>query len=446
MIRHASAKQPVPPSLIWLTIAIASSLLLGFLLLGLVQTQSDRPDASSPGGPTSTSPVSKPSPTRSEPEPERTEASFTVLAGGDVLPHVPVHASARTGSGYDFGPLLAGVDPWVQGADLALCHLEVPFAPLGQKVSGYPMFAASADLAEAIAAQGWAGCSTASNHSVDRKFAGVVRTLDVFDEVGLGHVGTARTELEARQPARYTITVDGIDTVVAHLSATYGTNGLPIPTDQPWAVQLIDTDQLIQQAHAARESGADLVLVSIHAGNEYQTRPTDEQLRVASALAESGEVDLMIGHHAHVPQPMVKLDGGPSDEGMWVAYGLGNMISNQDSDCCIANTDSGLLLTADVRHIAGEPARVTSMHWAGITVDRLGGHRVYALADLLRFNNGIGTLSAEEIQARYERVKEAVGPQIPEQVSPPPSQDSAVTVDQRATSFQASSSEGASSS
>lgn len=410
-------------------------LLLGLIGLGINLPQ--RPTAgpaAQPAGAESTGPDSLPSspePQAPESEPEPTEAVFTLLAGGDILPHMPVHNSARTDSGYDFSPLLAGIDKWVRGADLALCHLEVPFTPDGQKDSGYPMFAASPDLARALPAQGWDGCSTASNHSVDRKFAGVARTLDVLDEVGLGHVGTARTEQESQEAQRYTVTVDGVDTVIAHLSATYGTNGLPIPSEQPWAVQLVDTDQLVAQARQARAAGADLVLASIHAGNEYQVKPTDEQVAVASALAESGEIDLMIGHHAHVPQPMTKLDGGPAGHGMWVAYGLGNMISSQDTHCCVALTNSGLLLTAEVTHVEGQGAEVTSMHWAGITVDRLAGHRLHALSDLIDLKDGTSHLSAQEIKARYERVKEAVGSDIPEQTSPPGPREATVVVIQR---------------
>ena len=99
------------------------------------------------------------------------EATFTILAGGDMLPHIPVHTSARVKSGYDFSPLLAGLDTWVAGSDLSICHMEVPLAPDGQKISGYPMFAASPDLARDMVTQGWNGCSTASNHSVSDTWA-----------------------------------------------------------------------------------------------------------------------------------------------------------------------------------------------------------------------------------------------------------------------------------
>lgn len=367
--------------------------------------------ATSTPSPAATTPEPAPTP---EPEPE--PAVFTILAGGDVLPHEWVHISARTADGYDFSPLLAGIDDWVASADLALCHLEVPFTPAGQKVSGYPMFGASPLLADDLVDQGWDGCSTASNHSVDRAYAGVETTLDRLDAVGLGHVGTARSAEEADAPQLYDVTVDGQVTRVAHLAATYGLNGLPMPAQQPWAVQLIDVDQLVDQARAARADGADLVIVSVHAGNEYQPVPTDQQVEVAESLAGSGLVDLMIGHHAHVPQPMALLPGGPDGAGMWTAYGLGNMISNQDTECCVPQTDSGLLLTATVEHTAGEAARVTGAEWTAITVDRKAGHVMHVLPEI---PDGAGTLSAGAVADRYDRVRDVVAGSAPERTAPP---------------------------
>lgn len=364
-------------------------------------------------------PTSTPAPTSAAPTPSPTtppDVAFTILAGGDVLPHTPVMTSARVGKGYDFGPLLAGLDAWVDGADLALCHMEVPVAPEDRALSGYPMFGTTPALVRDLAKQGWDGCSTASNHSVDKGFAGVARTLDVFDDEGLGHVGTARTADESAEPQVYRVTVDGQETVVAHLSATYGTNGMPVDADKPWSVTLIDEPALVEQARTARAQGADVVLVSVHDGTEYRTAPTEHQLEVADALAASGEVDLMIGHHAHVPQPMARLDGGPQGRGMWVAYGLGNMISNQDAGCCVAESSDGLLLVATVEREAGGPAHVTGMEWVGTTVDRRGGHRVLALAEL---DGATGKLSAKDVTSRAAHVREAVGSEIPELTRPP---------------------------
>jgi poly-gamma-glutamate capsule biosynthesis protein CapA/YwtB (metallophosphatase superfamily) len=354
-------------------------------------------------------PTPTPTPTRSP------DATFTIVATGDVLLHMPVQADAKTAGGYDFSPELAPLDRWVQGADLALCHLEIPIVPPGVTPSGYPIFGAPAQIAADLRQQGWDGCSTASNHSVDRGFAGVTATLGALDAAGLGHVGTARTAVEAAQPQLYRLEREGQTITVAHLAVTYGTNGMPLDAGKPWSVALIDPPAIIAAATAARAAGADLVIVSMQSGSEYVTQPSAEQVRVDQLLADSGVVDLVVGHHVHVPQPMAHLTGGPRGEGMWVAYGLGNYISNQDSNCCSPKTDSGLLMTAHVVKPPDGPARVTGLEWTGITVDRLGHHKVYAMPEATA---GIGTLSAAEVATRAGRVAQAVGVVAPDRLTP----------------------------
>lgn len=344
-------------------------------------------------------------------------ATFTVLAAGDLLPHGPVVRSA--GGGDDFAGLLAGLDPWVAGADLALCHMEVPVAPPGTAPSGYPMFGAPAGLVDAVAAQGWDGCSTASNHSVDRAYEGVVATLDAFDDAGLGHVGTARSKAERSAPQRYELERSGRTLTVAHLSATYGLNGLPMPPEAPWAVDLIDAERLVDDARRARRDGADVVLVSLHAGVEYTERLTDEQVDVVAELGDSGAVDLVIGHHAHVPQRIARVDGGPAGGGMWVAYGLGNLLSNQSAACCDARTSNGVLLSATfTQERPAGPTLVSKVRWTGTTVDIAAGHRVHALPEALR-DPGTTTLSQAELADRQERVEDAVRDAAAERARPP---------------------------
>lgn len=359
------------------------------------------------------------------PPPPPPDVELTVVAAGDVLTHHPVNASARAGDGYDFTPLFAAMQPWVAGADLALCHMEVPVAPAGTAPSGYPMFGAPAEIVTALRDGGWDGCSTASNHSVDRGRAGIEATLDAFDAAGLGHVGTARTAGEAARAQVYELTRPGGTVRVAHLATTYGTNGIPVPADAPWSVTTpVDTEAIVADAKRARDEGADVVLVSVHCCVEYVSDPTDEQQRIATELATSGVVDLLIGHHAHVPQPVVRLDGGPGGDGMWVAYGLGNYVSNQGAHCCSARTDSGLLLTATLHKPAdggpdeGGPARVTGVEWTAVTVDRGSGHRVEPMPSTA-LEAGVGGLGPAETRARWERVAQVVGDESPERTSPP---------------------------
>ena len=371
--------------------------------------------AASAAAPTSAAPTPTPTPTADP------DASFTIVAAGDVLPHLNVLDSARTADGYDFAPLLAGLDPWVSGADLALCHFEVPVAPAGTKPSGYPLFGTVDALVGALATQGWDGCSTASNHSVDRGEAGVEATIASFDAHGLGHAGTAVSQ-DQDTPQLYRLTRAGRTFTVAHLSVAYGTNGMPVP--HPWNVDLMDADRVIAEATAARAAGADLVLVSVHAGTEYRTAPTDDQIAFDQRLADSGQVDLVIGHHAHVPQPIAHLTGGPRGAGMWVAYGLGNAISNQDEACCAVETSSGELLVVQVtatgaipaHDVAAGPATVTGVSYAPITVDRRAGHRVHLLADI---TDGTPTLSATQVAQRLARVEAAAGTAAPVATAPP---------------------------
>jgi poly-gamma-glutamate synthesis protein (capsule biosynthesis protein) len=386
--------------------------------LGGLPWPADTDVVTAPSPTPSLSPTPSPTPTPT-PEPPA-DAVFTLVAGGDVLTHLSVNQSARIDGGYDFVPLLAPVDPYVAGADLALCHLEIPVAPPGVAPSGFPLFGAPAEIVPALAANGWDGCSTASNHSVDRGAAGVIATLDALDAAGLGHVGTARTAEEAAAPQVYRLEREGQSIRVAQIAATYGTNGLPVPADAPWMVNLIDTAALAAQATAAREAGADIVVASIHCCVEYVTDPTAEQVRIATELGASGTIDLLIGHHAHVPQPVDRVPGGPQGDGMWVAYGLGNFISNQGPHADLSpRTESGLLLTATFTKPMDGPAVVTTVDWTGITVDRRAGHRVLPLSELAAAGAGTQTLTPGEVLARHALVTAAAGAQAPERTAPP---------------------------
>src|SRR5699024_7616796 len=280
-----------------------------------------------------------------------------------------------------------------------------PLSMPGETPSGYPLFGAPEQIVGNLAGLGWDGCATATNHTLDRGADNAKYTLDVFDTEGLGHAGTARSPEEAAAPQYYDLERAGQEIRVAQIGATYGTNGLPIPADEPWIINLLDADHLIDLARTARENGADLVIASLHWGLEYQLVQNAEQEAFAEELADSGEIDLIVGNHPHVPQPMAKLPGGPDGDGMWVAYSLGNFISNQDSNCCIPETATGLFMTATVTKPADGPARVTGMEWTPMTVDRLGDQRAYPLPELLKGEAPAAlTLSRSTIEDRMARV------------------------------------------
>jgi poly-gamma-glutamate synthesis protein (capsule biosynthesis protein) len=347
--------------------------------------------------------------------------SFTLVAAGDVLPHGAVVDDAERSGTFNMEPLWGELDPWISGADLAICHMETPVAPPGTNPSGFPVFSAPPEIVPALKQQGWDGCSTASNHMVDKSWAGIVTSLDAFDAVRMGAVGTSLSPEEASRPQLYKVQAGNRFITVAHISWAYGTNGLPVPADKLWSVNLFnanaaDASGIIAQAKAARDQGADVVIASIHCCVEYQTEPTAAQRALFQKIADSGLVDLVIGHHAHVPEPIEKLSGGPGGKGMWAAFGLGNYISNQDySTVGHTETASGVLLTATFT-VAVDDTVDVGVEWTGITVDRTGGHTLHVLSDI---PNGVGNLSAAEVAKRYQLVRNAVGPQAPERTTPP---------------------------
>ena len=269
----------------------------------------------------------------------RARRTATLVMGGDLLWHNTVWASAaedheRTGRGkrYDFDPMFAGVRSLVTGADVALCHEEVPFAAPGQPLQNFPIFAAPPEAARWIGAFGFDGCTTASNHSIDQGFDGLVRTADLLEKAGVAHIGTFRSVAERRRPVILT-TGDGVR--IGVVAGTFGTNGFPLPAGREWSVSMWDAPNLLAQARAARAAGADVVVVHLHGGDEYTHLPNDAQTALVERLTRSPDVDLVLGDHAHVVQPITRVHG------KWVVYGMGNMVAQQDP--ARADTYQGIL-------------------------------------------------------------------------------------------------------
>ena len=276
----------------------------------------------------------------------------TLAFGGDILIHSGVWDAADTGNGYDFSSMLAPITPRLSSADVAICHLEVTLARPGEWLSSYPRFRAPTELAGDLAAAGFDGCSVASNHALDFGESGVAATLDGLDAAGLEHAGTARAAAD-RRPAIYE--ADGIR--IAHLSYAYGFNGFVRPAGKEWLVDQIDPALVLADARAARGAGAEVVVVSLHWGNEYVHDVVAAQQEVADVLAaDAGAVDLVVGHHAHVVQPVSKVGS------MWVVWGMGNLLSNNSPECCTTEATDGVVVDVTIGDTApGGPVGVTGL-------------------------------------------------------------------------------------
>ncbi|MEU1145912.1 CapA family protein [Streptomyces sp. NPDC005901] len=254
--------------------------------------------------------------------------SFTVAAAGDILIHPQLTEQARkdakkTGKGekgLDFRPMMAGVKPVISKADLGICHFEPVVGKPGGPFRSYPDFLVPPQIATAVKDVGYDQCSSVSNHTLDHGPAGVTRTLNTLDKAGLRHTGSARSAAEAAKPL---ITeVKGVK--VAQIAFAFGFNGREVPKNKPWIANKNDFDAIAAAEKKARAAGAEVVILSIHWGRENQPNASGPQLKLARRIARETGINLVIGHHAHVVQPMEKVDG------TWIAYGLGNQIARHD--------------------------------------------------------------------------------------------------------------------
>ncbi|MFE4874596.1 CapA family protein [Streptomyces sp. NPDC056682] len=352
-------------------------------------------------------------PAPAPPHPQRSPASggavaqrpFTLVATGDVLPHDSTIERANSdagGRGYNFRPMLAGVRPIISRADLAICHMETVYGPDEGPFTGYPAFKSPPQIAAALKDTGYDSCSTASNHTLDDGADGVARTLKAFDKVGLRHTGSGRTAQESARPAL--LSAGGAK--VAQLAYTYDTNDHPMPDGQPWAVHLIDQKKIIADARAARAAGADIVVVSVHWGTEWQTEPDEQQLTLGKALTASKtggrpDIDLILGTHAHIPQPYEKVNG------TWIVYGEGDQIAGEMFNETDARDDRGNM-SSIARFTFAPPVRpgarweVTKAEFVPQWIDVDLG-RVMSLPDALAKAPG-----RDEYTVAQEHIKEAV--------------------------------------
>ena len=310
--------------------AVAGSALAVWLATGDDSGDRDRgPSAAAASSDDSEAEAPKPRPTR-----------FTVSVSGDLLMHSPLLERALVNGGgdsYDFAPFFAAVEPYVRGADLALCHLETPMGP-GEPAT-YPVFNTPTGLAASVRKSGWDACSTASNHALDQGSEGIAGTAAALDEHGIEHTGSFASEKLSETPT--VIDVDGVS--LGYLSYTDATNGFQAPTE--WALNEYaaadpeaGAEAILADARRARRAGAEAVIVNIHWGTEYSGEPNESQLAVAERLTASPLITAVVGQHPHVVEPIRRING------KYVVFSEGNLVSNQSAAAGLpAETQDGLI-------------------------------------------------------------------------------------------------------
>ena len=259
--------------------------------------------------------------TTSEPTPSPLP-EMTLVMVGDVLLHTPLAQSGETpDGGYDFTALFTNVKEEIEEADLALVNQEVIIGGSELGISGYPAFNAPYELGDALADSGFDVILHGTNHALDKGKRGLLNCLAFWKEnypekAVLGIHDSAEDGEEI-----YVYEQDGIH--IAVLNYTYGTNGIPLPEDMPYGVDMLEEDRVIRDLQRAEEM-ADFTVVCPHWGTEYTLSETKTQKRWAELFAENG-ADLVIGTHPHVIEPVEWKEQNGNKA--LVYYSLGNFVN-----------------------------------------------------------------------------------------------------------------------
>ncbi len=259
----------------------------------------------------------------------KVDPHISIIMVGDMLMHLNVTKSGfidDAGNQKNYDHIFADVKADVEAADISIVNQEIMMGGADLGYSGYPMFNTADELATSIHDAGFNVVLHATNHTMDKWKQGLLHTMEVWKQFpDIKVLGI--NETKEQQDEIYVYEKDGMK--IALLNYTYGLNGMPMPDDMPFAVNLIEEDLMDRNIKKAHEV-ADFVVVLIHWGNEYQTYASDNQKMWCKWFLDR-DVDLIIGAHPHVIQPIEWYENEETGHKMLVYYSLGNFITGTRS-------------------------------------------------------------------------------------------------------------------
>lgn len=295
-----------------------------------------------------------------------------VAVVGDFMCHdSQVTAALQKDGSYDYTSCYAHIAPLIAKADFAFGNLETVLAGKAQKYTGYPAFNSPDSYAAAIKQAGFDALTTANNHSFDRGYIGVKRTLTVLDSLSIPHTGTTDSQQERSKPL--VVNVQGIKLGI--IAYTYGLNGGALSGQYRSTINIVDSAairadiQYLQGLPAAERP--DLILASLHWGAEYQLQPSAEQRKFADWLFRAG-VHALLGAHPHVVQTVehksfVRIVEGRLDTVRCSAiYSMGNFISGQRTK----PRETGVVVWLDVEKNAAGMTKIVSVGYTPTYIDK----------------------------------------------------------------------------
>ena len=250
--------------------------------------------------------------------------TLSIVMVGDILLHDPVEAAALQEDGsYNYDAIFANMKDEIQNADLAMVNQEVIIGGEELGISGYPAFNAAFSAGDALVNAGFDVICHGTNHALDKGKRGLLNCLGFWQEK---YPEIAVLGIHNSQESQDNLYIyDQGEFKVAILNYTYGTNGIPLPEDMPFAVDLLDETKVVSDIKKAEEL-ADFTIVCPHWGTEYQLEQSAAQEKWAKLFVENG-VDLVLGTHPHVIQPIEWVVDEESGHEMLIYYSLGNFVN-----------------------------------------------------------------------------------------------------------------------
>ena len=265
-----------------------------------------------------------------EPEPiipeekEFIPPTVQIVMVGDMLMHGRVMDSGKKDDGsYNFDHLFENVKDTIENADLALVNQETILGGTELGLSGYPAFNSPYELGDSLVSAGFDVILHATNHTLDKGKTGVLNCMNFWDTnyPDINYLGINKSQ-EEQDTDIFVYEQDGMK--IAILNYTYGTNGIPTPSDMPYIVNYMNEEKIIQDLKTAEEI-ADFTIVCPHWGTEYVLTATSSQKNWAEIFMENG-ADLVIGTHPHVIEPVEMITDENGNE-MLVYYSIGNFVN-----------------------------------------------------------------------------------------------------------------------
>lgn len=244
---------------------------------------------------------------------------------GDNLIHRPIYHYAMTHFSGCFDDLYTGIGEELGQYDLVSINQETVFVTEGY--SDYPFFATPIEVGQAQADAGFSIVTCATNHIMDQGESAIDRTVEFYRQQEITCLGIQHSTDESYEPY-VLLEENGISCALFSYTLT---SNCGVPDQSHMLHMLLDEAQIREDLRQGREE-ADVVVVYVHWGTEYEAEPDETQLYWAEVFAQCG-VDVVIGTHPHVVQPMQWVAGENGHETL-VYYSLGNYISAQTAPDC----------------------------------------------------------------------------------------------------------------